>query len=106
MNRHDPAVYPGEYITCIHDSAKALCEKAKRGRAEDMPQHGGCLPLACRNVALTPGNTAAWHRELERIERRLTARPPLPPLLADRLRKRQEEITEFLRDNGLPEASA
>ncbi|WP_406415494.1 hypothetical protein [Streptomyces sp. NBC_00842] len=106
MKRRDPAVYPGDYITCIHDSTNALCEKAKRGRAEDMPEHGGCQPLACRNVALTPANTAAWHRELDRIECRLDARPPLPPLLADRLRKRQEKITEFLRDSGRLEASA
>jgi integrase len=73
MARHDPAVYPGEYVTCVHDHAKALCEKARYGR-ESLPDHGGCKPLACRNVALTPGNTAAWQREIDRIGRRLAAR--------------------------------
>lgn len=81
MKRHDPGVYPGTYITCVHDPAKALCEKARRGRGENLPEHGGCLPLACRNVALTGENTQAWRRELDRIERRLTARPLLPPLV-------------------------
>lgn len=52
MKRNDPAVYPGTDITCVHDPAKAPCEKARRGRGEGLPEHGGCLPLACRNVAL------------------------------------------------------
>ncbi len=84
MKRHDPAVYPGDCITCVHDPAKALCERAKRGRAEDMPQHGGCRPLACRNVALTTANTAAWTRELDRIEHQLSARPPAAAAAAGR----------------------
>lgn len=79
MARHDPAVYPGEYITCVHDHTKALCEKARRSRGEGLPDHGGCKPLACRNVALTPENTTAWKREIDRIDHRLTSRPPLPP---------------------------
>ncbi|CQR61818.1 hypothetical protein [Streptomyces leeuwenhoekii] len=29
LKRHDPAVYPGEFITCVHDHPKALCEKAR-----------------------------------------------------------------------------
>lgn len=106
MKRHDPAVYPGDYITCVRDPAKALCEKAKRGRAEDLPQHGGCQPLACRNVTLTQDNATAWQRQLQHIERQLAARPPLPPLLQTRLRERREEITAFLRDNGLLESAA
>ena len=51
---HLPAVYPGEYITCVHDHAKALCERARFRGSEGLPDHGGCKPLACRNVALTP----------------------------------------------------
>lgn len=41
MNRGDPAVHPGTYITCVHDHTKALCERARRGRAEapDPPAH-------------------------------------------------------------------
>uniref|UniRef100_UPI001A7E0CDA hypothetical protein n=1 Tax=Streptomyces sp. CB02009 TaxID=1703938 RepID=UPI001A7E0CDA len=54
MDRHDPAVYPGQYVTCVHDHTKALCEKARNRRSEGLPDHGGFKPLACRNVALPP----------------------------------------------------
>lgn len=106
MKRDDPAIYPGEYITCVHSAPTALCEKAKRGRGEGLPDHGGCLPLACRNVALAPANTLAWQRELGRIERRLDDRPRLPPLLRARLIARHGEIAEFLTSNGIPVVTA
>jgi len=96
MARHDPAVYPGEYVTCVHDHAKALCEKARNRRSEGLPDHGGCKPLACRNVALAPDNVASWHSEIGKITERLAARPPLPPLLRRRLEDRRTEITAFL----------
>lgn len=96
MTRHDPAVYPGEYVTCVHDHSKALCEKARSRRSEGLPDHGGCKPLACRNVALTPDNIASWHSEIDKITERLAARPPLPPLLRHLLEDRRTEITAFL----------
>jgi hypothetical protein len=99
MDRHDPAVYPGQYVTCVHDHTKALCEKARNQRSELLPDHGGCKPLACHNVALTPANTAAWQREINRIDQRLATRPPLPPLLQHRLKARRTEITAFLKRN-------
>ncbi|MFB7287780.1 hypothetical protein [Actinacidiphila glaucinigra] len=97
MARHDPAVYPGQYVTCVHDHSKALCEKARTQRSELLPDHGGCKPLTCRNVALTSQNTAAWQREIDRIDRRIASRPPLPPLLQHRLETRRAEITALLR---------
>jgi integrase len=97
MARHDPAVYPGEYVTCVHDHSKALCEKARSRRAEGLPDHGGCKPLACHNVALTDDNIASWHGEIDKITQRLGARPPLPPLLRRRLEDRRTEITAFLK---------
>jgi hypothetical protein len=100
MARHDPAVYPGQYTTCVHDHTKALCERARHSRGEGLPDHGGCKPLACRNVALTAENTAAWQREIDRIDQRLEARPPLPPLLRHRLEGRLEEIIAFLGRNA------
>ncbi|MGW7200262.1 hypothetical protein [Streptomyces chryseus] len=99
MTRHDPAVYPGRYVTCVHDHTKALCEKARNRRSEGLPDHGGCKPLACRNVALTPENTAAWQHEINRLNQRLATRPPLPPLLHHRLEARRDEITAFLQRN-------
>ncbi|MER5618539.1 hypothetical protein [Streptomyces sp. NPDC002215] len=100
MKRHDPAIYPGKYITCVNDPAKALCEKARRGNSEGLSSHGGCLPLACRNVTLTPENTAAWQREIARIDKRIASRPTLPPRLRQLLESRRAEIAEFLGANG------
>ncbi|MEU7354305.1 hypothetical protein ABZ663_28615 [Streptomyces albidoflavus] len=99
MKRHGPAVYPGEYITCVNDPAKALCEKARLGNSEDLPFHGGCLPLACRNVTLTPENVAAWQRVITRIDKRLASRPLLAPRLRHRLQNRRTEVVEFLTSN-------
>ncbi|MEU6654026.1 hypothetical protein ABZ904_32480 [Streptomyces sp. NPDC046900] len=96
MRRHDPAVYPGKYTTCVHDPAKALCEKARSGSAEGLPEHGACQPLACRNVALSPDNRAEWQAELVSIDTRLGSTLPPPPLLETRLRRRKDEITQFL----------
>lgn len=96
MARHDPAIYPGEYITCVHHHSKALCEKARGRRSEGLPDYGGCKPLACHNVALTAENIAAWQREANRLDARLATRPPLPPLLRHRLQARRAEIAAFL----------
>lgn len=100
MKKHDPAVYPGEYITCVHDHTKALCEKARTAGREGLPDHGGCKPLACRNVALTHDNAAAWQTEITEIEERMSSRPPLPPRFLDRLARRRTEIIEFLDKNA------
>ncbi|NEA67465.1 hypothetical protein [Streptomyces sp. SID12488] len=100
MKRHDPAIYPGEYITCVNDPAKALCEKARRGNGEGLPSHGGCLPLACRKVTLTPQNITAWQSEIVRIDGRVASRPTLPPRLRQLLESRRAEIVEFLTANG------
>jgi len=106
MKKNDPAIYSSEYITCVHNAATTLCEKAKRSREEHMPDHGGCLPLACRNVALTTRNAQAWKREFDRIETRLAARPPQPPLEHTRLAGRRDEIAEFLARTTAPPETA
>ncbi|WP_394622409.1 hypothetical protein JNUCC0626_49625 (plasmid) [Lentzea sp. JNUCC 0626] len=102
MKKNDPGVYPGDYITCVHDHTKALCERAKRGRSEGLPDHGGCQPFACRNVALTAENTAALREEIRRLDGRLATSPPLPPLLHHRVLTRRNEIDVFLTRNALP----
>ncbi|MGW0775102.1 hypothetical protein ACWD01_15945 [Streptomyces sp. NPDC002835] len=102
MRRHDPAVYPGTFITCVHDPAKALCEKAQVTATEGLPEHGGCQPLACQNAALTPANRNHWQAELAAITDRLAASLPPPPLLETRLRHRADEIARFL-DHAVPE---
>lgn len=96
MQRQDPAVYPGTYVTCIHDQAKALCTHAQDSSGKLHPDLAGCRPFQCRNVTLTLSNVVAWKAEIEHIERRLSGRPPLPPLLHHRLIVRRDEIIGFL----------
>ncbi|WP_158892727.1 hypothetical protein [Amycolatopsis anabasis] len=96
MNRDDPAIYPDKYITCVHKHATALCLQRRDSRGELRPDLGACLPLACRNVALSPDNLAAWRTELDHIDTELTARPLLPPLLRHQLQTRRHDIVTFL----------
>ncbi|MHC0429663.1 hypothetical protein ACX6XY_05655 [Streptomyces sp. O3] len=95
MERGDPAVYPGTYVTCIHDHAKALCRPRRDTAGRDRPDLGTCRPLQCRNVALTTDSADAWRKEIDRIDERLSA-PPLPPLLEHQLRERRDELVRFL----------
>ncbi len=83
-------------MTCVHDHAKALCQKRRDASGRDRPDLGTCRPLQCRNVALTGDNITAWTDEIHRIDQRLAARPPLPPLLEHQLRERRNELTNFL----------
>jgi hypothetical protein len=96
MERGDPAIYPGTYVTCVHDHAKALCQQRRDTAGRDRPDLGACRPLQCRNVVLTADNTDAWTQEIQRIDQRLAARPPLPPLLQHQLRERRDELVRFL----------
>jgi hypothetical protein len=47
MDRHDPSIYPGQYVTCVYNPDRALCQR--RDGAE-----GPCLPTASRWHAATP----------------------------------------------------
>jgi hypothetical protein len=98
MKRHDPAIYPGKYVTCIFSHAKALCSTG------DHPDLGNCKPLRCRNVALTPANRAALTDELAAIDADLAATPPLPPFLRHKLCERRDAIAAFLDDTRLEQS--
>jgi hypothetical protein len=74
MNRHDPAIYPGTYVTCIYNHAKALCARSIG------PDLDACRPLECRNAAFTEANRDAVRGELDRINASLASTPALPPL--------------------------
>jgi hypothetical protein len=93
MKRHDPAIYPGKYVTCVYSHAKALCG------GDSQPDLASCQPLRCRNVALTPGNRDTLAEEIASLDAALTAVPVLPPLLQHRLRDRRQAITDFLARN-------
>ncbi len=89
MNRHDPAIYPGTYVTCIYNHAKALCA---RGTGPDL---GTCRPLECRNAAFTEANRDALGQELARINASLASIPALPPYLQHTLTARRDALTAF-----------
>jgi len=90
MNRHDPAIYPGTYVTCIYNHAKALCVRSTG------PDRGTCRPLECRNAASTTANRDALGGELDRINASLTSTSALPPYLQHILTARRDAITAFL----------
>jgi hypothetical protein len=100
MQREDPAIYPGKYITCVHNHAAALCQQRRDSRDRQLPELGNCRPFVCRNVALTPDNVDALGEETTRIDHELATRPLLPPLLHHQLANRREEIATFLARHG------
>ena len=101
MRRDDPAIYPDVYVTCVFNPDKALCLKHRDHRDQPQPSLTNCRPLDCHNVALTPDNATAWRDEITTIDQQLTGRPPLPPLLVDRLRTRRATITDFLARHNM-----
>ncbi|HET6478576.1 MAG TPA: hypothetical protein VFG35_00840 [Actinoplanes sp.] len=96
MRRDDPAIYPGRYVTCVHNHATALCRQHRNTSGEAIPTPSDCRPLSCRNVTLTAGNVDAWITEIADLDRRLSSRPLLPPLLQRELERRRDELTGFL----------
>lgn len=101
LNNNDPAVYPGRYVTCVYDHAKALC-RAKNG-ISSAPDLTTCKPLNCGNVALSGDNINAWHAELSAIDSDLAHVPQLPPLLHTQLNQRRKHISSFLTRHGAPQ---
>lgn len=95
MKRHDPAIYPGQYVTCVYDHRKALC-RTRSSTSGDLPDITTCQPLACGNVALTGDNLTAWRAELSAIEADRAARPSLPPLLDADLKTRSARIMKLI----------
>lgn len=96
MQRDDPAVYPGTYVTCVYNPDKALCQQQRDAHGTLRPSLGSCRPLDCRNTALTPDNKTAFSHEVAEITQQLASRPLLPPLLQARLTARRDRITTFL----------
>ena len=95
MRRHDPAVYPGAFVTCVFDPDKALC--LRQGTLRDTePVLANCRPLDCHNVALSPDNLDTWRGELANLDNYLARASVIPPLLAHRLQDRRREIANFI----------
>ena len=99
MRRHDPAVYPGAFVTCVFDPDKALC--LRQGTLRDTePVLANCRPLDCHNVALSPDNLDTWRGELANLDNYLARASVIPPLLAHRLQDRRREIANFIERNS------
>lgn len=95
LAQHDPHVYPGRYVTCVHNPDRALCHNGTR----EGPSLGDCQPLACRNVALTADNLNAWQELLATVDTAL-ADDSLTPYVRDRLHTRRHDISRLLTPNS------
>jgi hypothetical protein len=93
MDRHDPHVYPGVFVTCSHNADRALC---RRDDGEDGPSLPHCVPLRCRNVALTEENVDAFVGYLATMDRMLANGDALAPFVRHRLEQRRAETARFL----------
>lgn len=93
MKRHDPHIYPGQYVTCIHNPDRALCHL---GNDPNRPSLRDCQPLRCRNVALTAENITQMKQALTELEDELARGDQLAPFISHRLRVRHKEISDFL----------
>ncbi|MFI6163034.1 hypothetical protein ACIA59_24170 [Micromonospora haikouensis] len=99
MARHDPHVYPGRFVTCVHNPDRALCHNG----SGTGPSLGDCQPLACRNVTLTDDNTTEWGQQIENIDQTLGGDGGLlAPYVRQRLIQRREQINKLLDDRPRP----
>jgi hypothetical protein len=94
MRRHDPGVFPGEFVTCVFNPDKALCLRDATP-SNKTPALADCQPMACRNVALTGDNLAAWQQHLAQLDQAL-GDDTLAPYLRHRLRQQRDDIAGFL----------
>jgi hypothetical protein len=100
MRRHDPNIYPGEFVTCVFNPDKRLCWRSRGdGQSPNLPD---CKPLACRNVALTAANLAAWHEHLARLDQALGSADVLAPYVRHRLVEQRDQIARFLAEHRQP----
>lgn len=100
MDRHDPRIYPGEYVTCIYNPDRALCRRNGDANGPSLPD---CQPLACRNVALDSGNIAALTRHRTHLEQALQPGGLIAPYLRHRLEEQLSEMTAFLARHDRPQ---
>lgn len=105
LRRHDPAIYPGRYATCVFEPRKALCTRTHSPTGKALPTLADCRPLDCHNVALTETNLTELRNEVTVIDEHLNQRPSHTPLLKARLEERRDQITRFLHRHS-PEGAS
>jgi len=99
MDRHDPRVYPGEYVTCVYNPDRALCRRQDGAGGPCLPD---CQPLACRNVALTSANITVLTGHRTHLEQALQPGSAIAPYVRHRLGEQLSEITAFLTQHDHP----
>jgi hypothetical protein len=92
MTKHDPHIYPGEYVTCVYNADRALCRRDK----DDSPSLPDCQPFACRNVALDTANIDALDRHRKHLQTAIDQGAMIAPYMRHRLETQLGEITAFL----------
>ncbi|MCX4744948.1 hypothetical protein OG455_05325 [Kitasatospora sp. NBC_01287] len=95
MARHDPHIYPGQYVTCVHNPDRALCRRDDGGNGPSLPD---CQPLRCRNVALSIENTGHLRAALDAHDQELAQADRLAPFVRHRLQARRQELADFLAE--------
>jgi hypothetical protein len=93
LQKHDHHLYFGEFVTCVYSHDRALCH---RSDAQSGPSLPDCVPLKCRNVALTRDNRAAISDHLSEIDGLLRDPERWAPYVLHRLRERRNEVAGFV----------
>ena len=83
MDREDPHIYFGRFVTCIYNPEKALCRRQlSNDGGQTTPDLASCQPLQCRNVALTSENVKALATQLHKLDTHLAKADLLAPYVA------------------------
>jgi len=100
MDRHDPRIYPGQYVTCVYHPDRALCRRSGDANGPSLPD---CQPLTCRNVALDSGNIAALTLHRTHLQQALQDGAVIAPYVRHRLEEQLTEMTAYLTRHGQPQ---
>lgn len=100
MDRHDPNIFPAQYVTCVYNPDRALRQRRDGAEGPCLPD---CQPLACRNVALTSANIAALTRHQAHLGQAFKGPGAIAPYVRHRLEEQHAEITDFLASHGQPQ---
>jgi hypothetical protein len=97
MDREDPHIYFGHFVTCIYNPEKALCRRQlSNDGGQTMPDLASCQPLQCRNVALTSENVKALATQLHKLDTHLAKADLLAPYVAHRLEEQRRNLAALL----------
>jgi hypothetical protein len=76
-----------------------LATAGQRTGQRQGPVLADCKPLACRNVALTTANLAAWREHLAQLNQALLSAEVLAPYLRHRLAEQRDQVARFVDEN-------